>query len=283
MGKQNSSIRDALAFANGSRQLAEIDSSATPLAPVKKSGLPKKLKTDAKTIADLQERLWAESTGGGKRSILLVLQGIDTSGKGGTTNHVIGACGPIGVQYTGFKAPTKAELRYDFLWRIRRHAPPPGVVGIFDRSHYEDVLIARVHQLVPQAEWESRYDKINDFEKELVERGTTVIKCFLHISYDTQRERLLARLDRPKKHWKFKVADLDERARWTEYQDAFQAMLQRCDTPEAPWYVVPSDSKKYRNWAVAGVVRETLETLDPQYPEVTLDVPDLRKRLAPPN
>lgn len=283
MGKHHSSIREALAFANTSRQLADVDSSALPLAPVKKSGLPKKLKTDAKAIAGLQERLWAESTGAGKRSVLLVLQGIDTAGKGGTTEHVIGACGPIGVQYTGFKAPTKTELRHDFLWRIRKHLPLPGVIGIFDRSHYEDVLIARVHGLVPQEEWESRYDKINAFERDLVAHGTTVLKCFLHISYETQRERLLARLDRPKKHWKFNAADLDERARWSDYQEAFQAMLQRCDTAEAPWYVVPSDSKKYRNWAVAGLVLETLESLDPHYPDVTLDVPELRTRLAPPN
>lgn len=276
-------MREALAFAHTSRQLADIDSSATPLAPAKKSGLPKKLTTDAKSIADLQERLWAESTADGKRSVLLVLQGIDTSGKGGTTEHVIGACGPIGVQYTGFKAPTKTELRHDFLWRVRRQAPPPGVIGIFDRSHYEDVLVARVHSLVPQDEWESRYDKINAFERDLVAHGTTVLKCFLHISYDTQRERLLARLDRPRKRWKFKVTDIDERARWADYQEAFQAMLQRCDTAEAPWYVVPSDSKKYRNWAVAQLLLETLESLDPHYPDVALDVPELRRRLTPPD
>jgi PPK2 family polyphosphate:nucleotide phosphotransferase len=283
MAKHASSMRDALAFANSSRQLADIDTSSMPLAPRKKSGLPKKLKTDAKAIAGLQERLWAESTAGGKRSLLVVLQGIDTSGKGGTTEHVIGACGPIGVQYTPFKPPTKAELRHDFLWRIRKQVPPPGVIGIFDRSHYEDVLIVRVHDLVPLDVWEPRYDQINAFERDLVAHGTTVLKCFLHISYDTQRERLLARLDRPKKRWKFHESDLDERRLWPAYQDAFQAMLQRCDTADAPWYVVPSDSKKYRNWAVAALVRETLESLDPHYPNVTLAVPALRERLEPPN
>jgi PPK2 family polyphosphate:nucleotide phosphotransferase len=231
----------------------------------------------------LQERLWAESTAGGKRSLLLLLQGIDTAGKGGTTEHVIGNCGPIGVQYTPFGRPTREELNHDFLWRVRRRVPPPGVVGIFDRSHYEDVLVVRVHDLVPQQEWEARYDKINAFERDLVAHGATVLKVFLHISYDTQRERLLRRLARPDKHWKFDPSDIDERARWPKYQEAFQAMLERCDTSDAPWYVVPADSKKYRNWAVAQLLLETLETHDPQYPQLDLDVTQLRKRLEPPN
>jgi PPK2 family polyphosphate:nucleotide phosphotransferase len=281
MGK--ASVRDALAFANSNRQLAGIDPGAKPMAP-KKSKLAAKLKKDAAKIADLQEKLWAEAAGAdGKRNVLLILQGIDTAGKGGTTEHVIGACGPIGVQYTAFKAPTPEELRHDFLWRIKRRLPPPGVVGIFDRSHYEDVLIARVHYLVAPDEWERRYDKINRFERGLVAKGTTVIKVFLHISYDTQRERLLRRLRRPDKHWKFNEADLDERALWTKYQDAFQDMLERCDTSQAPWYVVPADSKKYRNWAVGRLVRETFESLDPHYPDIALDVPALRARLAPPS
>jgi PPK2 family polyphosphate:nucleotide phosphotransferase len=280
MGK--SSMRDVLAFANSGRQLAGIDPDSKPMAP-KKRKLAAKLAKDAATIADLQEKLWAESTADGKRSVLLILQGIDTAGKGGTTEHVIGACGPIGVQYTGFKAPTKEELRHDFLWRIKKKLPPPGVVGIFDRSHYEDVLIVRVHDLVPPEQWEQRYDSINRFERDLVENGTTVLKVFLHISYDTQRERLLRRLRKPDKHWKFNEADLDERALWSKYQDAFQDMLERCDTPEAPWYVVPADSKTYRNWAVGRLVRETFESLDPHYPDVALDVPALRERLAPPS
>ncbi|MGH8860477.1 MAG: PPK2 family polyphosphate kinase [Jatrophihabitantaceae bacterium] len=283
MTKDTTSLRDALAFANTSRQLADIDTAAMPMAPTKRSGLPKKLKTKAKRIAALQEQLWAEATAGGRRSVLIVLQGIDTAGKGGTTEHVIGACGPIGVEYTGFKKPTKEELRHDFLWRIRKRLPAPGVVGIFDRSHYEDVLVVRVHDLAPQQEWESRYDTINAFERDLVAHGTTVLKVFLHISYDAQRDRLLRRLRRPDKHWKFNEADLDERALWPRYQDAFQDMLQRCDTADAPWYVVPSDSKDYRNWAVGRLLHETLESLDPHYPDITLDVPALRTRLAPPN
>jgi PPK2 family polyphosphate:nucleotide phosphotransferase len=271
-------MRERLAFANGSGSLAGIDPGSRPGAP-KKSALKTKLADGAGTIADLQEKLWAEATAGGSRRVLLLLQGIDTAGKGGTTEHVIGECGPIGVQYTAFGKPTKEELRHDFLWRIKKHVPPPGVIGIFDRSHYEDVLIVRVHDLVPPEEWEQRYDKINAFERNLVAHGTTVLKVFLHISNERQRKRLLRRLKRPDKHWKFNVADLDERALWPKYQEAFQAMLERCDTPDAPWYVVPSDSKKYRNWAVAQLVLETLQSLDPQYPQIELDVPALKERL----
>ncbi len=274
------SLRERLAFANGTGRLADIDPGSRPGAP-KKSKLKAKLADHAERIASLQEQLWAESTAGGRRSMLLLLQGIDTSGKGGTSEHVIGACGPIGVQYTAFGRPTREELRHTFLWRVKKRVPPPGVIGIFDRSHYEDVLIVRVHDLVPREEWESRYDKINAFERNLVAHGTTVVKVFLHISKDRQRRRLLRRLERPHKQWKFHAADLDERALWPQYQEAFQAMLERCDTPEAPWYVVPSDSKKYRNWAVAQLVLETLESLDPHYPRPDLDVAALKKRLAP--
>lgn len=277
-----SSLRNRLAFANGAGQLTDIDPDSKPDAP-KKSALKARLADHAERIASLQERLWAEAAVGGKRRVLLVLQGIDTAGKGGTTEHVVGACGPIGVQYTPFGKPTAAELRHDFLWRIKKRLPPPGVIGIFDRSQYEDVLIVRVHDLVPPEEWEARYDKINAFERDLVAHGTTVLKVFLHISYEKQRVRLLRRLTRPDKRWKFNVADLDERALWPKYQEAFQAMLERCDTPEAPWYVVPANSKKYRNWAVAQLLLETLEELDPQYPELDLDVDALKQRLAPPN
>jgi PPK2 family polyphosphate:nucleotide phosphotransferase len=281
------SVRAALAFANSSGKLADIDPSGRPELPRKRTGKPKKLSklTDelaatAERIADLQQRLWAEAAEGGTRSLLIVLQGIDTAGKGGTTEHVIGACGPIGVRYTAFKKPTPDELEHNFLWRIRRELPPPGVIGIFDRSHYEDVLVVRVHELVPEDVWSARYEQINAFEQELVDGGTTVLKCFLHISRQTQLERLLRRLDRPDKHWKFNEADIDERARWDDYQAAFQAMLENCDTTAAPWYVVPADSKKYRNWAVGELVRATLESMNPQYPQGNLDVPALRARLT---
>jgi PPK2 family polyphosphate:nucleotide phosphotransferase len=282
MAKQTS-MRQTLALRPGEVRLADYDSAARPLAPVGKKGKPKKLETDAKLLAGLQERLWAESTQGGNRRILLLLQGMDTAGKGGVTEHVVGTFGPIGVQYTAFKKPTPEELRHDFLWRIRRHLPPPGVVGVFDRSQYEDVLVVRVHNLVPETEWEARYDKINAFEKRLAAQGTTIIKCFLHISYDTQRERLLARLANKNKHWKFNEGDIAERAHWNEYVAAYEAALTRCNTEAAPWYVVPADDKEYRNWAVAELMREALGELDPKYPRPDLDVPALRKRLAPPH
>jgi len=270
---------ETLAFAG--RQLGSIDSADHPGKPKKVK--PKKLGTDHALIAEYKDRLWAESRFGGNRSVLLVLQGIDTSSKGGVTAHVVGACGPIGVQYTSFSQPTEEELSHDFLWRIRKRVPPPGVIGIFDRSHYEDVLVPRVHQAIAPDELEARYDVINAFERELVASGTTVLKVFLHISYDTQRERLLARLDDPDKHWKFQESDITERHRWADYQAAFQVMLERCDTEDAPWYIVPGDSKAYRNWAVAELLRETLQDMDPQYPRPVLNIPKLKKRLEPPN
>ena len=271
-------VRDALRIGPGPVEMAGYDSGGRPVPPP-----DGRLVTDAKRLRKLQQRLWAEGTAGRNRSVVLVLQGIDTAGKGGVTKHVFGTFGPIGVQYTGFKAPTEEERAHDFLWRIRKRLPGPGVIGVFDRSHYEDVLIVRVHNLVPAEEWAGRYDLINTFEKELVDAGTTVLKCFLNISFDTQRERLLARLDDPDKHWKFNPADLDERARWSEYQLAFEAMLEKCNTAHAPWYLVPSDHKKYRNWAIGELLRESLEELNPHWPRPPLDVHALRARLAPPH
>ena len=280
MSESDRSMREALAVPAGPVSLAGYDPEARPLAPTRRN---RDLRNDTATMRSLQQRLWAETTAGGHRSVLLVLQGIDTAGKGGVTKHVFGTFGPIGVQYTGFKAPTEEERAHDFLWRIRKRLPDPGVIGVFDRSHYEDVLIVRVHNLVPEDEWAGRYDVINTFEKDLVDAGTTVLKCFLNISFDTQRARLLARLDDPDKHWKFNPADLDERALWSEYQLAFETMLERCNTAHAPWYLVPSDHKKYRNWAIGELLRETLQELDPQWPRPSLDVHALRARLAPPH
>jgi len=271
-------MRDALAVAPGPVEIAGYDSGARPVAPPGGD-----LRTDGKRLRKLQQRLWAESTAGGRRRLLMVLQGMDTSGKGGVAKHVVGTLGPIGVQYTAFKAPTEEERKHDFLWRIRRQLPPPGVIAVFDRSHYEDVLVPRVHRTITEEEWQQRYDRINDFEAELVAGGTTVLKVMLNVGYDTQRERLLARLGDPDKHWKFNEKDLDERARWSEYQAAYSDLLERCNTPAAPWFVVPADSKKYRNWAVAELLRETLDELDPQFPQPPLDVPRLTARLAPPH
>ncbi len=276
MGDDAPSLRDALQVPAGPVSLAGFDTAARPLAP-------KTWDHDVPQLQDLQERLWAESTAGGRRRVLLVLQGMDTAGKGGVVTHAVGVLGPIGVEYSAFKKPTEEERAHDFLWRIRKRLPGPGKVGVFDRSHYEDVLVVRVHDLVPKAEWEPRYDQINAFEQELVDDGTTVLKVFLHVSYDVQRERLLRRLERPDKHWKFNEGDIDERASWDEYQVAYAAALERCSTAAAPWYVVPADHKKYRDWAVAELLRETLLDLDPQHPDPSLDVPRLRERLAPPH
>lgn len=274
----NPSLRDALRVPPGPVSVAGFDSGAKPLAAKRKAQ-----QTAPDELRPLQTRLWAASTAGGRQRVLLVLQGMDTAGKGGAVNHAVGLLGPIGVEYSGFKKPTEEELAHDFLWRIRKRLPGPGMVGVFDRSHYEDVLAVRVHGLVPPAEWESRYETINAFERELVDGGTTVLKVFLHVSYDVQRERLLRRLDRPEKHWKFNEGDIAERARWEDYQAAYDAVLERCSTEAAPWYVVPADHKTYRNWAVAELLRETLVELDPYYPQPDLDVPALRARLAPPH
>jgi PPK2 family polyphosphate:nucleotide phosphotransferase len=271
-------LRAALRAPAGPVSVAGFDAGAKPLAPKGKV-----LRQELTQLSDLQERLWAESTEGGQRRILLVLQGMDTAGKGGVVTHAVGVFGPIGVEYTAFKKPTEEELAHDFLWRIRKRLPRPGVIGVFDRSHYEDVLVARVHDLVPKATWEARYDTINAFEQELVDGGTTVVKVFLHVSYDMQRERLLRRLARPDKHWKFNAGDIDERARWDDYAAAYDAVLERTSTDAAPWYVVPADHKTYRNWAVAELLRETLVELDPTYPQPDLDVEALRARLAPPH
>ena len=236
-------------------------------------------------LAELQERLYAEGTvEDNRRRVLLVLQGMDTSGKGGVIKHVVGQMDPLGIDIASFKKPTKEELSHDFLWRIRKAVPGPGKIGIFDRSHYEDVLIVRVRELVDADELEGRYDKINRFEEKLAEDGVTLVKCFLHVSYDKQRDRLLRRLARPDKRWKFNETDIDERRRWDDYQSAYVEALSRCSTEHAPWYIVPSNSKWYRNWAVANLLLETLRHLDPQFPpRPDLDIPALEARLQPPN
>ncbi|MFG2731362.1 PPK2 family polyphosphate kinase [Streptomyces canus] len=273
-------LRELLRVPGGEpMDLAAYDTRETPAGPHDKpTGLA--AMTDLATpLADLQERLWAASTAGDRRRVLLVLQGMDTSGKGGTVKHVIGLFNPSGCRIHAFKAPTPKELGHPFLWRIKRALPQAGELGIFDRSHYEDVLIARVRALAPAAEIERRYDEINRFEKSLTGDGVTVIKCFLHISYDEQRDRLLKRLDRPDKHWKFHVSDIDDRALWPAYQRAYELALERCSTPHAPWYLVPADRKWYRNWAVSRLLLEHLSELDPRYPKADFDVEEARRRL----
>jgi PPK2 family polyphosphate:nucleotide phosphotransferase len=276
----STAARDVLAFRAGSGTLADIDPAGRPLAKDREAGPSKR---EAKRLRELQERLWAESRSGGERSLLLVLQGIDTSGKGGVTQHVVGACGTIGVQYTAFGRPTPAERRHDFLWRVRKRVPTAGMIGVFDRSHYEDVLVPLVHRTIDSDAIGTRYGQINAFEQELADQGVTVLKCFLHISYERQRKRLLKRLDRADKRWKFQESDLDERELWPRYQDAYQQMLANTDSDIAPWFVVPADHKGYRNWAVGRLLLETLEELAPRYPQPILDLPALRARLQPPS
>ena len=213
-------------------------------------------------IDKLTYRLYAEN----RRSVLLVLQGMDTSGKDGTIRHVFAGVDPQACQIASFKQPTTLELAHDFLWRIHQQAPRRGNIGIFNRSHYEDVIVVRVHELVPEKEWRGRYDQINAFEKLLWDSSTTIIKCYLHISREEQRERLEARLKDPEKRWKFNLGDLEERKLWPEYQKASEDALTKCNTEYAPWYIVPADRKWHRNLIVSRILRETLERLDPQFP-----------------
>lgn len=220
-------------------------------------------KADAEAINELQDKLWAE----GKRALLVVLQGIDTSGKDGTVRGVFNACGPLGVCVTAFGRPSEEELAHDYLWRVHAAVPKKGVIGVFNRSHYEDVLVVKVRGLAPAEAVERRYDQINAFEEHLTQNGVTILKFMLNISKDEQRQRLQERLDDPAKHWKFNPSDLDDRALWDEYQGAYEVMLERCSTAHAPWRVVPADKKWRRNAIIASVVRNTLEAMDPRYPK----------------
>jgi PPK2 family polyphosphate:nucleotide phosphotransferase len=276
---------EALTVPPGPVDLASYDTRGTPgFAGSKKKGHAALL-TLGKDLSDLQERLFAEGRSGGGRSVLLVLQGMDTSGKGGVMRHSVALVDPQGVQIKAFKKPTPAEQRHGFLWRVERALPGPGMIGVFDRSHYEDVLVPRVHRSVPRREITARYREINAFEKRLVESGTVVVKCMLHICAEEQRKRLLARLDNPEKLWKFNPGDIDERRLWPDYAEAYERMLEKTGTGHAPWLVVPSDRKWYRNLAVAQVLRDTLAALDPSWPGPDFDVEEQRRRLveqAPP-
>ena len=260
-------------------RLSQLDPRATPLAPGNKERTREVMLAEGDRLAELQERLYAEGATGGRRRVLLVLQGMDTSGKGGVVRHVIGVVQPHGVAVTSFKRPTPEELRHSFLWRIRRAVPGPGLLGVFDRSHYEDVLVGAVRGLASPEVIERRYGEIRRFERQLVDDGVTVLKVFLHLSPWEQKERLLARLDDSAKRWKFDPADVDDRALWPAYQQAYEKVLERTDSDCAPWYIVPSDRKWYRNWAVGRLLLETLSELDPRLPEPSYDVAEQRDRL----
>jgi len=250
------------------------------LDPAETNGV-KRHQADERTLADeehvmaLQECLYAE----GKRSVLIVLQGMDTSGKDGTVRYALRGLNPQGVSIVSFKAPTPSERRHDFLWRIRRQLPRPGEIAIFNRSHYEDVLIAKVRTLASPEVIDARYALINRFEAELAKQGTALVKVFLHISAEEQRRRLLARLGEPEKHWKFSGADVSERPLWPDYQNAYAAALARCSTVGAPWFVVPANRKWYRNWAVSQLLIETMEDMKLTYPNPHLNVRALKKTL----
>jgi PPK2 family polyphosphate:nucleotide phosphotransferase len=264
----------------GPVDLTAIDTRATPGFKGGKREGKAALFALGDDLSDLQERLFAEGRSGSTRRLLLVLQGMDTSGKGGVLRHTVGLVDPQGVHITSFKAPTEEERAHDFLWRIRRALPEAGYIGVFDRSHYEDVLIARVRELADPDEIERRYDAINDFERELVDGGTTIVKCMLHVGAEEQKERLLRRLSKPSKHWKFNPGDIDERILWPRYREAYEIALERTNTDHAPWFVVPSGRKWYRNLAIGRLLHDTLQDLDPQWPEADFDVKAETKRLV---
>ena len=274
-----SSVLDAIRLPQGPVDLSAIETDASPGFAGDKEAGKAELAAMAEPLADLQERLWAQRTIGSERRILLVLQGMDTSGKGGVLRHTVGLIDPQGVRITAFKAPTPEERERDFLWRVRRALPPEGYVGVFDRSHYEDVLIAKVREIAPPDEIERRYDAINEFEAEVAASGTVILKCMLHVSAAEQKERLRARLDNPDKHWKYNPGDLDERALWPAYQEAYEIALERTNTDVAPWHVVPADKKWFRNLAVGHLLLDTLQDLDLTWPAADFDVEAEKKRL----
>jgi PPK2 family polyphosphate:nucleotide phosphotransferase len=226
------------------------------------------IRANREAIRVLQERLYAEC----RQSLLIVLQAMDAGGKDGTIKHVMRDVNPQGVRVSSFKSPSTEELAHDYLWRIHRRTPAHGMIAVFNRSHYEDVLIVRVHNLVPEKVWRPRYKQINAFEQHLAAHRVRLLKLYLHISKDEQKERMQKRLDNPHKHWKFDEADLAERACWDDYMEAYEEALTRCSTTAAPWHVIPANRKWFRNLIVSALVREALEEMDPQFPETNLDV-----------
>ncbi|MGW6426871.1 polyphosphate kinase 2 family protein [Nocardia sp. NPDC055053] len=261
------------------QRIAGLDTASTPGFAGDKQQGKALLSERGVVLSDLQERLFANGRTGDKRSVLLVLQGMDTAGKGGIVRHVIGSVDPQGVDHASFGVPTEEEKRHDFLWRIRKRLPVPGQLGVFDRSHYEDVLVARVHDLVPRAEWEQRYGQINAFEREVADAGTTIVKVAMFISLDEQKRRLRQRLERADKYWKFSPADITERAYWPEYQKAYQALLERTNTDYAPWYVLPADNKWYARLAVTELLIDALTGLGLDWPPADFDVAEQLRRL----
>jgi PPK2 family polyphosphate:nucleotide phosphotransferase len=252
------------------------DDARAPRGLPKKDVLREKLAEEGEALGELQKVLYAE----GRHALLVILQGRDASGKDGTIRTVFDACNPQGCEVTSFKAPTSTELAHDFLWRIHNAVPARGMIGIFNRSHYEDVLAVRVKKLAPKAVWQKRYRQINEFERHLSENNVLVLKFFLHISHDEQRKQLLERLTDPTKNWKFNAGDLDERGLWNDYTRAYHDALRKCSTPWAPWYVVPSDSNTTRNYLVTRVINHALSALELRYPRAPQEVLALKSELG---
>jgi PPK2 family polyphosphate:nucleotide phosphotransferase len=271
--------RKILRFRPGSK-VTDIDTNSSPGYTGDRNGSEEVQAERNVRFADLQEMLYANGKAGDNRSLLLVLQGMDTAGKGGIVKHVVGAGDPMGVRYTGFGVPTEEERAHHYLWRIRKALPPGGHIGVFDRSHYEDVLIVRVHDLVPREVWEPRYDEINAFEKELVDSGTTIVKCAMFVSLEEQKRRLAERLERPEKYWKYNPGDLDERMKWPAYQEAYQTVLDRTSTDHAPWFVIPCDKKWYSRLAINELLIEALKGMRLSWPPADFDVEAEKKKLA---
>ena len=262
-------------------RLADVDPDSTPGYEGEKAAGKDDLAAGAEQFDELQERLFAQSrVHHDAPSLLLVLQAMDSAGKGGIVRHVIGATDPQGVHLKAFKKPTEDELAHDFLWRIEKEVPKAGYIGVFDRSHYEDVLIGRVRRLAPPEEIERRYDAINDFEKRITDHGVHIVKVMLHISPEEQKQRLMQRLDRPDKQWKYNPGDVDEREHWPDYMAAYQTVFDRTSTPAAPWHVVPANAKWYARLAVQALVLDALERIDPQWPQADYDVEAEKARLA---
>jgi PPK2 family polyphosphate:nucleotide phosphotransferase len=255
------SFRRLLAVAPGSKvDLGDFDAGAT--FGREKDAAEAELDKVLARLEDLQARLWAE----GKHRVLVVMQGIDAAGKDGTIRVIAGAFNPQGTPVTSFKVPSPAELAHDYLWRVHRQVPGKGEIGIFNRSHYEEVLVVRVHELVPEERWRKRYGHIRDFERMLTDEGVTIVKFFLAIDKDEQRARFQERVDDPAKRWKFSFGDLEERKRWDDYRAAFEEMLEETSTPYAPWYLVPGNRNWLRNLAVGEILADTLDDLEPAYP-----------------
>ncbi|MFJ9391350.1 PPK2 family polyphosphate kinase [Nocardioides sp. NPDC101246] len=273
------SLLDELRLPAGAVDLRKYDTNSAPGVGADKETGKQVLAELGPTLIELQTKLFASKEGEDPRRVLLILQGMDTSGKGGVLKHTVGLVDPVGVKITSFKAPTDEERAQDFLWRIERAVPEPGYLGVFDRSQYEDVLIGRVRELASAEEIERRYDAINDFEKRLADDGTVILKCMLHISPKEQKKRLRARLEDPTKHWKYSPGDIDERQLWDRYQEAYEIALERTNTEYAPWYLVPSDKKWYRNLAIGELLLETLDRLDLDWPAPRFDIAEEKRRL----